>query len=76
MQCLGCTEAMNFDSGASAIMVFMGERVSHPSDVDTDGAGRVGRVIADILLYAECDCEVKAPELSQVDPTRIWRKEK
>lgn len=71
MQNLGCKEAMNFDGGTSAIMVFMGECISHPSGVDTDGDGKAGRNIADMLLFAEYDADGNAPALSEIDTARL-----
>ncbi len=68
---LGCQEAMNFDGGTSAMMVFMGTCISNPSGVDTDGDGKAGRELADMLLFAEYDAEGNAPSLQEVDMNRI-----
>ena len=68
---LGCQEAMNLDGGTSAIMVFMGKCINHPSGVDTDGDGKAGRNIADMLLFAEYDADGNAPALSEIDTARL-----
>ena len=68
---LGCQEAMNFDGGTSAMMVFMGVCISNPSGVDTDGDGKAGRAVSDMLLFAEYDSEGNAPSLQEVDVNRI-----
>ena len=68
---LGCQEAMNFDGGTSAMMVFMGVCISNPSGVDTDGDGKAGRNLADMLLFAEYDSDGNAPSLTEVDMNRI-----
>ena len=71
MKELGCQEAMNFDGGTSAMMVFMGTCISNPSGADTDGDGKAGRAISDMLLFAEYDAEGNAPSLQEVDMNRI-----
>ncbi len=71
MKELGCQEAMNFDGGTSAIMTFMGKCISNPSGVDTDGDGKAGRELGDMLLFAEYDSEGNAPSLQEVDVNRI-----
>ncbi len=68
---LGCQEAMNFDGGTSAIMTFMGICISNPSGVDTDGDGKAGRALGDMLLFAEYDSEGNAPSLSEIDLSRL-----
>ena len=68
---LGCREAMNLDGGTSAMMVFMGECISHPSGVDKDGDGKAGRKLKDMLLFAEYDEQGVAPALEDVDPEKV-----
>ena len=71
MKDLGCVEAMNLDGGTSAMMVFMGECISHPSGEDTDGDGKAGRNLKDMLLFAEYDSEGNAPALEDVDKDKL-----
>lgn len=71
MQELGCRDALNLDGGTSAMMVFMGKCISHPSGVDKDGDGKAGRALADMLLFAEYDTDGNAPELNGIDPSRL-----
>ncbi len=71
MKDLGCVEAMNLDGGTSAMMVFMGECISHPSGVDSDGDGKAGRNLKDMLLFAEYDSEGNAPALEDVDQSKL-----
>ena len=68
---LGCRDALNLDGGTSAMMVFMGKCISTPSGVDKDGDGKAGRELADMLLFAEYDSDGNAPELSEIDPSRL-----
>lgn len=70
---LGCQEAMNLDGGTSAMMVFMGECISHPSGVDKDGDGKAGRKLKDMILFAEYDDLGVAPALEDVDPGKVRR---
>lgn len=71
MKELGCREALNLDGGTSAMMVFMGKCISTPSGVDLDGDGKAGRELADMLLFAEYDSYGNAPELSEIEPSRL-----
>ncbi len=68
---LGCQEAMNLDGGTSAMMVFMGKCISHPSGVDKDGDGLAGRELKDMILFAEYDENGAAPALADVDPAKV-----
>lgn len=68
---LGCKEAMNLDGGTSAMMVFMGECISNPSGVDTDGDGKAGRNLHDMLLFAEYDRDGNAPALEDIDLEKV-----
>ena len=71
MLSLGCTEAMNLDGGNSAVMLFMGETINTPSGKDKDGDGVAGRVICDLLEFAEYDADGNAPDLSSVKADRM-----
>ncbi|MBQ7278017.1 MAG: phosphodiester glycosidase family protein [Clostridia bacterium] len=71
MLSLGCQEAINLDGGTSAMMVFMGDCISHPSGKDNDGDGKAGRKLKDMLLFAEYDENGIAPPLEEVDKDRV-----
>lgn len=68
---LGCQEAMNLDGGNSAMMVFMGKCISHPSGADKDNDGKADRRLKDMVLFAEYDEEGNAPALDDVDAEKV-----
>ncbi|MBR4905241.1 MAG: phosphodiester glycosidase family protein [Clostridia bacterium] len=72
MQSLGCKDAMNLDGGTSAVMLFMGKTINIPSGKDKDGDGVAGRMIADLLAFAEYDADGNAPDLSLVTPDKVY----
>ena len=72
MLSLGCTDAINFDGGNSAVMLFMGKTINVPSGKDRDGDGIAGRNIADLLVFAEYDADGNAPALSSIVPDKDY----
>lgn len=68
---LGVKDALNLDGGTSAMMVFMGKCISTPSGVDVDGDGKAGRDLDDMLLFAEYDRDGNAPELNEIDASKL-----
>ena len=70
MLSLGCQEAMNLDGGTSAVMVFMGEIISSPSNMGT-GRAEGGRKLLDMVLFGEFDAEGNAPALADIPPEKF-----
>lgn len=76
MMKLGCKEAINLDGGCSAIMTFMGETVNRPPKVRAGETDVNGRMLVDMLLFAEYDAEGNAPELGSLAAKRPQQTEK
>lgn len=70
MLSLGCQEAMNLDGGTSAVMVFMGQIISSPSNMGT-ASSEGGRKLLDMVLFGEFDAEGNAPALEDI-PTEKY----
>ncbi len=64
MKSLGVREAFNLDGGTSAVMVFMGEVINHPTLRNDNGTTVEGRPIVDMLLFGEYDENGNSPDLS------------
>lgn len=54
MKSLGVKDAFNLDGGTSAVLVFMGKVINHPTLRNDDGSVVEGRPIADMLMFGEC----------------------
>ncbi len=70
MLSLGVQEAMNLDGGTSAVMTFMGQIISSPSNMGT-GKSEGGRRLLDMVLFAEYDAEGNAPALSEIPAEKV-----
>lgn len=70
MKSLGVKEAFNLDGGTSAVMVFMGKIINHPTLRTDDGKSVVGRPIVDMLVFGEYDENGNSPDLSTLTPAK------
>lgn len=75
MLSLGCQEAMNLDGGTSAVMVFMGQIISSPSNMGT-GRAEGGRELLDMVLFGEYDADGNAPDLSDIPAEKYFTMDK
>ena len=75
MLSLGCQEAMNLDGGTSAVMVFMGQIISSPSNMGT-GRAEGGRELLDMVLFGEYDADGNAPDLSDIPAEKYFMMDK
>ena len=64
MKSLNVKEAFNLDGGTSAVMVFMGQVINHPTLRNDDGTMVEGRPIVDMLLFGEYDENGVSADLS------------
>lgn len=64
MKSLGVKEAFNLDGGTSAVMVFMGKIINHPTLRNDNGTMVEGRPIVDMLLFGEYDENGVSADLS------------
>ena len=72
---LGCQEAMNLDGGTSAVMVFMGQIISSPSNMGT-GRAEGGRKLYDMVLFGEYDANGNAPALTDIPVEKYFMMDK
>jgi exopolysaccharide biosynthesis protein len=72
---LGCQEAMNLDGGTSAVMVFMGQIISSPSNMGT-GRAEGGRKLYDMVLFGEYDANGNAPALTDIPAEKYFMMDK
>jgi exopolysaccharide biosynthesis protein len=70
MKSLGVKEAFNLDGGTSAVLVFMGEIINHPTMRSDHGNAAVGRPIVDMLVFGEYDENGNSPDLSTLTPAK------
>ncbi len=75
MLSLGCQEAMNLDGGTSAVMVFMGQIISSPSNMGT-GRAEGGRELLDMVLFGEYDADGNAPDLADIPAEKYFMMDK
>ena len=66
MQSLGVKEAFNLDGGTSAVLVFMGEIINHPTLRNDNGTLVEGRPIVDMLVFGEYDENGNSPDLASL----------
>ncbi len=75
MKSLGVKEAFNLDGGTSAVLVFMGEIINHPTMRSDHGNAAVGRPIVDMLVFGEYDENGNSPDLPTLTPAKFKDKD-
>lgn len=71
MKSLGVKEAFNLDGGTSAVLVFMGEVINHPTMRNDNGTAAQGRPVVDMLVFGEYDENGYSPDLSTLTPSKF-----
>ncbi len=71
MKSLNVKEAFNLDGGTSAVMVFMGKVINHPTMRNDNGKKVSGRPLKDMLLFGEYDENGVSPDLSTLSASKL-----
>lgn len=71
MKSLGVKDAFNLDGGTSAVLVFMGEVINHPTTRNDNGTSVSGRPLLDMLVFGEYDENGNSPDLSSLTPAKF-----